>query len=191
MQHAFLEQAPGRPVHGAAADPQRRFRDQVARFQHRVYAFACYLLGDADEAADVTQEVLIRLWRHRERVDETRMLPWLLRVTRNACIDALRRRRVQPAQAGRSDVLELTATDAPSPADAAEQLDFQVRLQQALDRLHEPYRSIVLLREVQELKYEEISEALELPLGTVKVYLHRARKMLREALKEVTNRETV
>ena len=59
-----------------------------------------------------------------------------------------------------------------------------------MSRIAEPYRSIVILREVQELKYEEISGAMNLPLNTVKVYLHRGRKMLREQLSEVMHRET-
>ena len=71
-----------------------------------------------------------------------------------------------------------------------ETADFSDVLQQALEELTEPYRSIVILREVQQLKYEEISEALELPLNTIKVYLHRGRRKLRIALQEYRNDES-
>ena len=73
----------------------------------------------------------------------------------------------------------------PLPDAQAGSVIFQERLQNALQTLDEPYRSIILLREVQEYKYEEISETLEIPLNTVKVYLHRARKALRKELTEV------
>ena len=67
------------------------FEQIAGRHRDRVYTFACYCLGNPDDAEDVTQEVLLRLWRNWESLDEPRMLPWLIHVTRNACIDTLRR----------------------------------------------------------------------------------------------------
>lgn len=170
--------------------PKGRFEQLVHQHQHRVYGLACYLLGDRDEAADVAQDVFLRLWTHRSTVDEERALGWLLRVTRNACIDALRKRRTAM---GLFDVDTERAEQAPAlgpaPDMAAEAADFSARLRNALDQLREPYRSIVILREIQELKYEEISGAMDLPMTTVKVYLHRGRKMLRDRLSEVMERE--
>jgi RNA polymerase sigma-70 factor (ECF subfamily) len=171
---------------------QRRFERYVQTYQHRVFGFAVYYLGDRREAEDVAQEVLIRLWHHMDKIDEERLLGWLLRVTRNACVDALRknkarRQRIAPVL---DDIAEPAGHD-PLPDDHAEADDFQQHLERALAQINEPYRSIVILREIQELKYEEISGAMDLPLGTVKVYLHRGRKMLREHLTEVLHRETV
>lgn len=160
-----------------------RFEQHVRAHQDRLYAFACYLLRDAEEAQDVTQEVLLRFWQHRAELDEERLLGWLLRVARNACIDAVRRRkayrRVVDAD---GEHIETTANDEPAADAVVEAAQFNDRLAAALDRLAEPYRSIVTLREIQELKYDEISDALGLPLNTVKVYLHRGRRMLREEL---------
>lgn len=170
----------------------RSFEQHVERYQHRVFGFACYFLGDRDEAADVTQEVLIRLWNHRDEVEEDRLLGWLLRVTRNACVDALRRRQVyRTAVLPGGERLEQAFDPGALPDAITEAALFRQHLQQALATLDDPYRSIVILREIQEYSYEEISEALRLPLNTVKVYLHRARKMLREQLREVMPRETV
>lgn len=169
-----------------------QFEQLVHQYQDRVYGFACYFLGDREAAQDVTQEVLIRLWRHRGEVDGDRALGWLMRVARNACIDVHRKRRsTRAVMTVDTDGVLDAAGDAESPAEATEAHDFQRHLRRALDALADPYRSIVILREVQDMKYEEISGAMNLPLNTVKVYLHRGRKMLREQLSEVMNRETV
>ena len=169
----------------------RRFEKLVLGYQHRVYGFAFYLLGDREEAEDVTQEVLLRLWTHRDGVDEDRVLAWLLRVTRNACVDELRRRTTYHNLVDvNTERLDYASGGGLTPDAETEQADFQERLQHALNRLAEPYRSIVILREIQDMKYEDIGDALGLPLNTVKVYLHRGRKMLREQLSEVLERET-
>lgn len=147
------------------------------------------MLARREDAQDVTQDVLIRLWRRGDEVDAERMLPWLMRVTRNACIDRLRHRKmvhqVVAADAEPDDV----ADDDASPIDRLELEDDRDVLEAALERISEPYRSIVILREIQEMKYEEISGAMDMPLNTVKVYLHRGRKMLRKQLTEVIDRE--
>ena len=72
----------------------------------------------------------------------------------------------------------------PSPEAVAEASELRTRIHDALADLQEPYRSIVIFREIQDMKYDEISESLELPLNTVKSYLHRGRRMLREKLSE-------
>lgn len=170
----------------------RRFEQQVVRYQHRLYGFAFYFLGNREEAEDVTQEVLLRYWTHRDAVDEDRLLGWLLRVTRNACVDALRRRKgYRSTLTAAPEVIERAPGFELAPDDLAEQNDFRRHLGEALDRIRDPYRSILILREIQDLKYEEICGALDLPLNTVKVYLHRARKMLREQMQEVMSHETV
>ena len=171
---------------------QRSFERSVRKYQHRIYGFAVYFMGDKVEAQDVTQDVMLRLWQHRDEIDEERVLGWLLRVTRNACVDALRRRKARrKVMTADTDAVGYAVGGEPTPEAYAEAADFQGHLGRALSRIAEPYRSIVILREIQELKYDEISEALGLPLNTVKVYLHRARKTLRKLLSEVIHREPV
>ena len=144
------------------------------------------MLGDPAVSADVTQDTFIRLWEHRTALEEERVLSWLLRVARNACIDQMRKRKVRRSlDDEEGSIVDSLPDSARSPdGDAAASL-FNDRLEQALERLGEPHRSIVVLREIQEYKYEEISDVLNLPLNTVKVYLHRARKALRKDLGEV------
>ena len=166
------------------------FEHQVKLHKDRVYGFAFHYLGTAEEAEDVTQEVFIRFWQNRAAIDEIQPIGWLLRVTRNAAIDAIRKRKTYRKNVSvDSEMLEHAREDRLSPAEDAEYADFRSHLKRALDTLAEPYRSIVIMREIEELKYNEIGEALDLPLNTVKVYLHRARKMLRDQLKEVYHRE--
>jgi RNA polymerase sigma-70 factor (ECF subfamily) len=75
----------------------RAFEQTAARHRDRIFTFACYCLGNREEAEDVTQEVLIRLWKNLDSLEEPRIVPWLIHVTRNACIDTLRRRRTYRA----------------------------------------------------------------------------------------------
>ena len=163
----------------------RAYEDVVSAQQRKVYSYAHYLLGDPVEAEDVTQEVFLKLWSHWSEIDLDSVRAWLLRVTRNACFDQLRRRRstsrVLLPDAG-PERLEAQPTTDSGPADRAVRADFRRHLLAALHRLGEPYRSILILREIEQLRYREISDILELPLNTVRVYIHRGRRQLREAL---------
>jgi len=171
---------------------ERTFEKLVADYQHRIFTYSSYHLGNRDEALDVTQEVLLKLWKHWQDLEPEIVWPWLVRVTRNASIDAIRKRNVQRNRLESDPEGERIArvpSTQPSPAAVAETSDFSEHLTKALEQLIEPYRSIVILREIQGLKYEEISAALELPLNTIKVYLHRGRRKLRTALEEYVNDE--
>lgn len=159
------------------------FEDDVRQYQERIYGFAISYLKNRSAAQDVMQEVLITFWEHYDDVADDRALPWLLRVTRNACIDALRKRSTRrDAVRVNTDGLRHAQSGARSPAEAAEAADFRRRIEDALDEIDEPYRSVIILREIQNLKYKEISEALDMPMGTVKAYVHRGRKKLRHQL---------
>ncbi|HKQ59720.1 MAG TPA: RNA polymerase sigma factor [Candidatus Polarisedimenticolaceae bacterium] len=157
------------------------FEAVVTLHKDRVHAYACTLLKDTEEARDVTQEILIRLWEHRRRVEPQGARPWLMRATHNLCIDRIRRRR------GRVD---LDVEDGPStPADPTpgpERLAASDQSRQhlglALASLSPMDRAVLVLREIQELPYDEIAATLGLPLGTLKARLHRARERLRERL---------
>ncbi len=159
------------------------FEEQVYAYQDRIFGFACYFLKDRMAAEDVTQEVLLKFWEHFDDLDDERVIGWLLRVTRNACIDVIRKRKTRNKNVMVStDSLERATSEQPSPHAAAETTDFQENLDRALDNIDEPYRSVIILREVQHLKYKEIAEALDMPINTVKVYIHRGRKKLRTQL---------
>ena len=156
--------------------------DQLVR-QHAdlAYRVCLQITGDRDDAADATQRVLVKLWQRGGDVAEASRRAWTARVARNEALDALRRRAARPAPAATA-LPEPAGQDALPDADA-ESSDLRRYLDAAVASLDEPYRSIVVLREVEGLAYAEIAEALDLPLNTLKVYLHRARKRLRHALR--------
>jgi RNA polymerase sigma-70 factor (ECF subfamily) len=157
----------------------RAFRKWVDDCQDQAWTLARFLLKDRAEAEDAVQEAFIRLWNHRDNVDPDRIKPWLMKVTRNICLDRLRRRRQTEA------LEEYQAVEHRGPMFGAEQSELGQWLQQAIGGLREPYRSLVVLRDIQQHSYEEVAGVTELSLSQVKVYLHRARKQLREQLAEV------
>lgn len=169
-------------------DAIRRFTEAIEQHRDRVYTLAYYHLGQRQEAEDVTQEALVRLWEHWDEVGNRESArPWLLRVTHNLCMDYHRRVRrglntLVPLEDPEA-LEDIRALD-PGPSGAYEASENQARLECAIQRLEEPQRSIVILREIEELSYKEICEALDLSIDQVKVTLHRARKKLREDLME-------
>lgn len=165
------------------------FDAAVAQHSRRVFTLAVYLLGDREEAEDVTQDVLIRLWRKGHQVAPERIGSWLVRVTRNACVDAMRRRGsgIRGVTESRQDALPEVASNFPGPETLAKSSQLGGRILTALTNLSEPHRSVVILREVQGLSYQEIGDALEMPVSNVRVTLHRGRRRLREELREVRN----
>ena len=161
------------------------FEDVVTQQQRKVHSFAHYFLGSPEEAEDVTQEVFLKLWKNWSKVDLERVRPWLLRVTRNACYDRLRKKRSTARVINMDtdpEIVESSPGRDPGPEVDAQRADFRRHITGELQKLGEPYRSILILREIEGLRYREISEILDLPLNTVRVYIHRGRKQLREQL---------
>ncbi|MEM7354645.1 MAG: sigma-70 family RNA polymerase sigma factor, partial [Acidobacteriota bacterium] len=148
------------------------FEAAVQRHQRKVYTFARYYLGNSAEAEDISQEVLLKLWQKQHEIESEGQRAWLLKVARNACYDRLRRRRTA-AKIFADDPEEQAAAKVPltdpDPEARAAAKDFRRHLKQALEQLKDPMKSIVILREVQGLKYQEIAQVLDIPLATVRV----------------------
>ncbi len=157
-----------------------RYRQWVKDYQDQAWTLARYLLKDAQEAEDATQDAFVKLWHNQDNIDPERIRPWLMKVTRNGCLDRLSRRR---------DNVEFNdshmAGDVSGPLQDVAANELGGWLRREIEVLKEPYRSLVVLRDVHQHSYEEVAGMLELSLAQVKVYLHRARKELREQLAEV------
>jgi RNA polymerase sigma-70 factor (ECF subfamily) len=154
-----------------------KFRLAVLMHDRAVYRLALALLRDAREAEDVTQEVFLSYWQHGESVERPR--EWLLRVTRNACLTRFRK-------AGRvthQDPEELPEiSDGRDPVWHYEQRELAGELRKLVDTLPEPQRSLLVMFDVQGHDGATCARVLGLSVNQVKVYLHRARRKLREQL---------
>ena len=155
------------------------FRQATLEHKDRLLTYAAWLLGDVEEARDLTQEALMRLWMHRESVARQAARTWLLRTVQRLAIDRLR--RGSPRSLAERGRLRLPPAAA-APGLAAEERERRDAVGRALSRMCPADRSILLLREFQGLSYGELTRVLELPLGTVKTNLHRARRRLRAML---------
>ncbi len=163
----------------------RGFEEAVGLHKDRVHSYATMMLKDAAEAQDVAQEALVRLWQHRGSVDEPGARSWLMRTAHNLCIDRLRKRRVRSEVADGETVVDLQSDHNPGPQQRAEASEIGNRIEGALAAMSDLDRAVIVMREVQGLPYEEIAEALGVPLGTLKARLHRARDRLRAHLSRV------
>jgi RNA polymerase sigma-70 factor, ECF subfamily len=151
----------------------------VEQFQGRVFGLCYRMLGQRQDAEDAAQETFVRVLKNLHRWDPARNFePWLLAIAGNRCRTALavRRRRPMPEA-----TVELVADDAPDQR-AAAHLAEEVQL--ALAQVRDEYRQAFVLFHEHELSYAQIADAMEVPLGTVKTWVHRARKELIDALCE-------
>ena len=160
----------------------RGFERAVVAFKDRVHAYATRMLRDRAEAQDVAQDALVKLWQHRDTVDEDSARLWLMRTAHNLCIDRLRKRKVRSEIADGDDVMHLQPDGSPGPELRAGATEIGAGIEGALAELGPIDRAVLLMREVHELPYEEIASVLGMPIGTMKARLHRARERLRVRL---------
>lgn len=163
-----------------AADGDRAAREALARdWTPRIYRFAWRMLGDEQDADEATQDVMMRVLGSLDRYDPGRSFStWVYAIARNACIDEKRRRVRRPTPAERDE-----RTD-PAPLPVAQVAAHRraERVREALDALPPKYREVLVLYHFEHLKYVEIAETLELPLGTVMNRIFRARQRMRDLL---------
>lgn len=164
-----------------------QFKKNVARYKDLIYSQAYYFTGDPEDAADITQEVLLKLWHHHESIAQHAMKCWLLKVTKNLCIDQSRHKREMTASMmvahSNDSGFELDQMDdGLNPEEAAINLDLKETIFKAIEKLPPLIKSVIIMREIHDLKYEDIASSLEIPINSVKVYLHRGRKLLFEYL---------
>lgn len=169
------------------------FRELVRRYERPVFTLVYRMVRDRELAEDLAQDAFVKVLNHIDRYSpEFKFSSWIFKIANNVAIDHLRRRRLDtismdgsPHAATAADVeasaFDLEA-DQENALDELEARELGSAIEQAIARLRPEYRSCIMLRHVEGRSYEEIAATLDLPLGTVKTYIHRARHELRRAL---------
>ena len=164
------------------------FRVLVERHQSRAFGLALRVLRDEEQARDVVQDAFLKAYGALDRFEgRSSFYTWLHRIVMNLCLDRKRRerssRRVEWSEEIEREVeADPESASAPEPALALERAELRAQLAQAIASLPEDARRTLELREIDELSYQEIAEALGVPKGTVMSRLHYARRRLRGAL---------
>lgn len=156
--------------------------EQVARDHGRfLYTLAYRLTGNDDDAHDLVQEVLLRVRRGLETYQPGSLRAWLSRITTNAYLDLLRHRGRRPTVSLPDDP-QYVLPQSKSAEDESATDTLPAHLQEALSKLPDEFRVSVVLSDVFGMSYEQVAEATDVPLGTVRSRIHRGRKLLREML---------
>jgi RNA polymerase sigma-70 factor (ECF subfamily) len=160
------------------------FGGLVARYQGRLVAICGQITGDYDQAADLAQEAFLRAYTNLERYQPGRsFFAWLYRIAVNGALNYRNRRPPAPVRGQPGAAALLAAPDpAPSPEAHAEQADLAHQVQAAIAQLPAEYAAVLALRYGADLDYAAIAATLDVPLGTVKIRLFRAKALLRPLL---------
>lgn len=159
--------------------------EEVARVHgRRIYNFAYRLCGNPDDAADLVQEVLLRVRRGLASYQPGSFEGWLWRITRNAFIDEVRKRQRRPTSPLPDTIDRWQGHSTPGADDVFSSMRLGDDIQSALLQLPYEFREAVVMCDVVGLTYEEIARAVAVPVGTVRSRIHRGRKLLRTALQE-------
>ena len=172
------------------------FRELIRRYERPVFSLIFRMVRDRETAEDLAQDTFIKVLNHVDRYrPEFKFSSWLFKIANNVAIDHLRKRQLDTVSmdgsphAASAAEIEATSFDVASHGETAleeiESKELGTAIEQAIARLRPEYRSCIMLRHVEGRSYEEIAATLDLPLGTVKTYIHRARHELRRALEHL------
>jgi RNA polymerase sigma-70 factor (ECF subfamily) len=161
-------------------------------YQHRVYNLCLRMLGNRDDAAEVAQDAMLKIIEHiGDFKGQSRVGTWIVRIAMNLAISHLRKRRLRQTVSidapdnGQTDSplqMQLSDRREPAPGSNVEKKELIDHLQEALGQLEEQFRGVLVLRDIEQMDYQQIAEVLDIPVGTVKSRLFRARLALRKRL---------
>ena len=179
-------------IEAARQGDQDAFAELVRLYEKRVFALTMRMCRNPEDAAEAAQEAFLSAWQGlRFFRGESSFSTWLYRLASNACVDLLRREGRHRAAAGASlddEEIKIDAVDpAPSPQDVAERRELREQVEAGLAALSPEHRQVLVLREMHQLSYDEISQVLSLDVGTVKSRISRGRRQLRKFLLESGN----
>ena len=173
----------------AEGGDEAAYRVLLERYQRPVFNICLRMMRNREEAEDLAQDAFMKVFSMLDRYNPTYAFSsWLFKITSNLCIDAIRKRRIetlpmdQPVQSDSGEYARQYESPDDDPERVFAKSEKMKQLAQAVDGLPPHYRVMILLRHQEDLSYEEIAECLEVPLGTVKARIHRAREMLKTRL---------
>lgn len=164
---------------------QNAFAELVKRYEKQIFSLAYRLIGDYDEAADLAQEAFLRIYQMLGRYDpEKKFFSWMYRVAQNTCLNALARRpsNVVPVERAEEYFSDSTAADAVEPEKDYLNREIRQHIDRAINELPDNYRDIIYLRYIEDLSYQQIAQALNLPVSTIETRLFRGKKLLQQKL---------
>jgi RNA polymerase sigma-70 factor (ECF subfamily) len=176
----------------AKAGDVAAFEELVEGYQKKLFSLAYRIVGNPEDAADMVQEALIRIFRSIAKFKEqSSFSTWIYRITTNVCLDELRKRKNkkefsldQEIHGEDGDMKRQIRSDEMLPDDLAEQEELRDIVNNAINSLPEDQRIVISLRDIQGLTYSEISQVLNCPEGTVKSRINRARNALKNVLSD-------
>ncbi len=174
----------------------RAFRELVRRYERPVFSLIFRMVRDREAAEDLAQDSFVKVLNHLDRYrPEFKFSSWIFKIANNVAIDHLRKRQLDTVSIDGSPHAASIAEAAASSFDLTAQQESALEemeakeiggaIERAIASLRPEYRSCIMLRHVEGRSYEEIAATLDLPLGTVKTYIHRARNELRQALQDI------
>ena len=172
------------------------FRELIRRYERPVFSLIFRMVRDRETAEDLSQETFIKVLNHVDKYrPEFKLSSWLFKIANNVAIDHMRKRHVETISmdgsphARSAAEAEASSFDVEARGETAleemESKELGNAIERAIAGLRPEYRSCIMLRHVEGRSYEEIAATLDLPLGTVKTYIHRARHELRKALEHL------
>ncbi|GLR16358.1 RNA polymerase sigma factor [Portibacter lacus] len=158
----------------------KEFENMVLPFKNKMYRLALRIVGSSHEAEDVVQEVMIKVWKKRDHLESVKnMEAWCMTLTRNEAIDATRSKHRRTVGMETQFDMQDQGASAQRQMESSETVN---RIKGYISALPENYRTVVHLRDIEEMSYDEIAEVSGFTKDQVKVYLHRGRKKLREQI---------
>lgn len=168
---------------------QRAFAEIVEMYKDKLYHLAYRMMNNRQEAEDIVQESFLRVYKHLDRYDEDQKFStWIYRIATNLCIDRLRKRRPAYSLDAASteheglDGYAMMPSDDRTPESELILSETQRIIREAIDTLPAKYKSVMVLRYLQDMSLQEISEVLDMPVTTVKTRVHRGREFMRKKL---------
>jgi RNA polymerase sigma-70 factor (ECF subfamily) len=175
-------------IAAAQSGDHEAFNELVVEYQRLAYNVAYRVLGNGDAAEDATQDAFLSAYRAIRRVRGGAVKTWVVRIVTNACYDQLRAKKRRPETSldadPESDWAEWVGDDQEQPEEHAERQELGQVIQRGLDALPPEQRMVVVLSDIQGLKYDQVATTMGISLGTVKSRLNRGRRKLRDFLQE-------